>query len=170
MIEITDLGDKSFYDYIKNKKSKIKDYKKLIELIIKLQNIKFKNQYYFDEKKPHISNYWNLSLQNSSDSEDIILKKLEKLLTKSIELRLESDAPVGALLSGGLDSSIMVAILNNITETPVKTFTTGFGHELDEYNEAKIVAEHCGTDHNEIELSYKKLTDSLPNILFNLLI
>ena len=124
--------------------------------------------YYFDEKKPHISNYWNLNLQNSSDSEDIILKKLEKLLTKSIELRLESDAPVGALLSGGLDSSIMVAILNNITETPVKTFTTGFGHELDEYNEAKIVAEHCGTDHNEIELSYKKLTDSLPNILWHM--
>ena len=124
--------------------------------------------YYFDEKKPHISNYWNLNLQNSSDSEDIILKKLEKLLTKSIELRLESDAPVGALLSGGLDSSIMVAILNNITETPVKTFTTGFGHELDEYNEAKIVAEHCGTDHNEIELSYKKLTNSLPNILWHM--
>ena len=124
--------------------------------------------YYFDEKKPHISNYWNLNLKNSSDSEDIILKKLEKLLTKSIELRLESDAPVGALLSGGLDSSIMVAILNNITETPVKTFTTGFGHELDEYNEAKIVAEHCGTDHNEIELSYKKLTNSLPNILWHM--
>ena len=124
--------------------------------------------YYFDEKKPHISNYWNLTLQNSSDSEDVILKKIEKLLTKSIDLRLESDAPVGALLSGGLDSSIMVAILNNITETPVKTFTTGFGHELDEYNEAKIVAEHCGTDHNEIELSYKKLTDSLPTILWHM--
>ncbi|MDB4840797.1 asparagine synthase (glutamine-hydrolyzing) [Nitrosopumilus sp.] len=124
--------------------------------------------YYFDEKKPHISNYWNLSLQNSSDSEDIILKKLEKLLTKSIDLRLESDAPVGALLSGGLDSSIMVAILNNITETPVKTFTTGFGHELDEYKEAKIVSEHCGTDHHEIELSYKKLTDMLPTILWHM--
>jgi asparagine synthase (glutamine-hydrolysing) len=124
--------------------------------------------YYFDEKKPHISNYWNLTLQNSSDSEDIILKKLEKLLTKSIDLRLESDAPVGALLSGGLDSSIMVAILNNITDTPVKTFTTGFGHELDEYKEAKIVSEHCGTDHHEIELSYKKLTDMLPTILWHM--
>jgi asparagine synthase (glutamine-hydrolysing) len=124
--------------------------------------------YYFDEKKPHISNYWNLHLQKSFDSEDVILKKLEKLLTKSIELRLESDAPVGALLSGGLDSSIMVAILNNITETPVKTFTTGFGHELDEYNEAKIVSEHCGTDHTEIELSYKKLTNSLPTILWHM--
>ncbi|RZD41450.1 MAG: asparagine synthase (glutamine-hydrolyzing) [Thaumarchaeota archaeon] len=124
--------------------------------------------YYFDNKKPQISNYWNLSLQHSSDSEDVILKKLEKLLTKSIEIRLESDAPVGALLSGGLDSSIMVAILNNITDTPVKTFTTGFGHELDEYKEAKIVAEHCNTEHKEIELSYKKLTNSLPTILWHM--
>ena len=51
MIEITDLGDKSFYDYIKNKKNKLKDYKKLIELIIKLQKVKLKNQYHFSGKK-----------------------------------------------------------------------------------------------------------------------
>ena len=44
MIEISDLGDKSFYEYIKNKKNKLKDYKKLIELIVKLQNIKLKNE------------------------------------------------------------------------------------------------------------------------------
>ena len=47
MIEITDLGDKSFYDYIKGKKNKFKDYKRLIELIVKLQKIKLKNQYYY---------------------------------------------------------------------------------------------------------------------------
>lgn len=122
----------------------------------------------FDEKKPRISNYWNLKLHNSYDSEDEILKKLEKYLTKSIELRLESDAPIGALLSGGLDSSIMVAILSKITDAPVKTFTTGFGHELDEYREAKIVADHCQTDHREIELSYKKLVDTLPTILWHM--
>ena len=57
MIEITDLGDKSFYDYVKNKKNKLKDYKKLIELIIKLQNIKFKNQYYFNGKKIRFAKY-----------------------------------------------------------------------------------------------------------------
>ena len=124
--------------------------------------------YSFDEKKPKISYYWNLKLQKISDSEDEILKKLEKYLTKSIQLRLESDAPIGALLSGGLDSSIMVAILNKITNTPIKTFTTGFGHELDEYKEAKIVADHCYTEHNEIELSYKKLTKSLPTILWHM--
>ena len=51
MIEITDLGDRSFYDFIKNKKNKLKDYKKLIELIIKLQKIKLKHQYYFWGKR-----------------------------------------------------------------------------------------------------------------------
>ena len=50
MIEITDLGDKSFYDYIKDK-NKFKDYKRLIELIVKLQKIKLKNQYYYSGKK-----------------------------------------------------------------------------------------------------------------------
>ena len=62
----------------------------------------------------------------------------------------------------------MVAILSKITETPVKTFTTGFGHELDEYKEAKIVAEHCQTNHHEIELSYKKLIDTMPSILWHM--
>ena len=63
MIEITDLGDKSFYDHIKNKKNKLKDYKKLIELIIKLQKIKLKKQYYFNGKKIKFTKY---SLKSST--------------------------------------------------------------------------------------------------------
>ena len=124
--------------------------------------------YSLEDKKFNISNYWELNLQQSHDSVDTIVKKLEKHLEKSIQLRLESDVPIGALLSGGLDSSLMVAMLSKITDEPVKTFTTGFGHELDEYREAKIVAEHCNTDHQEIELSYKKLTNSLPEILWHM--
>jgi len=124
--------------------------------------------YSFEDRTFKISNYWELNLRKSNDSESLTIEKLEKYLKKSIKLRLESDAPVGALLSGGLDSSIMVAMLSKITDEPVKTFTTGFGHELDEYREAKIVADHCNTDHTEIELSYKKLTSSLPNILWHM--
>ncbi|NWJ29672.1 asparagine synthase (glutamine-hydrolyzing) [Marine Group I thaumarchaeote] len=124
--------------------------------------------YSLEDKEFNISNYWELSLQQSYDSEDTIVKKLEKHLEKSIQLRLESDVPIGALLSGGLDSSLMVAMLSKMTNEPVKTFTTGFGHELDEYREAKIVAEHCNTNHQEIELSYKKLANSLPKILWHM--
>jgi asparagine synthase (glutamine-hydrolysing) len=124
--------------------------------------------YSFEDRTFKISTYWELNLHQSHDSESLIKEKLEKYLKKSIKLRLESDAPVGALLSGGLDSSIMVAMLSKMTDEPVKTFTTGFGHELDEYREAKIVADHCNTDHTEIELSYKKLTNSLPDILWHM--
>ena len=67
MIEITDLGNKSFYDYIKDKKNKFKDYKRLIELIVKLQKIKLKNQYYFSGKKIKFSKYTLSHLHKESD-------------------------------------------------------------------------------------------------------
>lgn len=116
----------------------------------------------------NVDTYWELHLHSINDTEDVLLQKLERHLERSIKLRLESDAPVGALLSGGLDSSIMVAMLSKISSERVKTFTTGFGHALDEFNEAKIVAEHCNTDHKEITLSYEKLTNSLPTILWHM--
>ena len=67
MIEITDLGDKSFFDYIKNKKNKLKDYKKLIDLILKLQQIKLKNSYFFEKKKIKFTKYSLEELQQESD-------------------------------------------------------------------------------------------------------
>ena len=67
MIEITDFGDKSFYDYIKNKKNKFKDYKKLIELIIKLQKINLKKKYYFNGKKIKFTKYSLGHLHKESD-------------------------------------------------------------------------------------------------------
>ena len=124
--------------------------------------------YFSDTKKFTISQYWNLSLHQHNDSEDVILAKLEKLFEQSVKLRLESDAPIGALLSGGLDSSIMVAMISKISDEPVKTFTTGFGHKLDEFDEARIVADYYNTDHKEIKLSYDDLTNSLPSILWHM--
>ena len=94
MIEITDLGDKSFYYYIKNKKNKFKDYKKLIELIIKLQMIKLKKQYYFSGKKIKFTKYSLSHLHKESDlffdwylkycSKNLKLKKIKKILKKEL--------------------------------------------------------------------------------------
>ena len=67
IMEITDLGDKSFFDYIKNKKNKLKDYKKLIDLILKLQQIKLKNYYFFEKKKIKFTKYSLEKLQQESD-------------------------------------------------------------------------------------------------------
>ena len=94
MIEITDLGDKSFYDYIKDKKNKFKDYKKLVELIIKLQKIKLKKQYYFSGKKIKFTKYSLSHLHKESDlffdwhlkycSKNLKLGKIKKILKKEI--------------------------------------------------------------------------------------
>ena len=94
MIEITDLGDKSFYYYIKNKKNKFKDYKKLIELIIKLQMIKLKKQYYFSGKKIKFTKYSLSHLHKESDLffdwylkhcyKDLKLGKIKKILRKEL--------------------------------------------------------------------------------------
>ena len=94
MIEITDLGDRSFYDYIKNKKNKLKDYKKLIELIIKLQKIKLKNQYYFSGKKIKFTKYSLSHLHKESDlffdwqlkhcSKNLKLGKIKQILKKEL--------------------------------------------------------------------------------------
>ena len=94
MIEITDLGDRSFYDYIRKKKSKLKDYKKLIELILKLQKIKLKNQYYFGGKKIKFTKYSLSHLHKESDlffdwhlkyfSKNLKLGKIKKILRKEL--------------------------------------------------------------------------------------
>ena len=124
--------------------------------------------YYFSDKKIQTSQYWNLELNENTFDEKKNLEILEKLLTNAINKRQVSDAPLGALLSGGLDSSVMVAILSRLSEKPVKTFTTGFGHNLDEFDEARLVAEHCGTDHKEIMLDYSDLIKTLPSILWHM--
>ena len=120
------------------------------------------------EKSLKIEKYWDLKLGKNSLSEKENISELKKILGNAIDKRKVSDAPIGALLSGGLDSSVMVAILAKLTDNPIQTFTTGFGNELDEFDEAKIVAEHCETNHTEILIDFSDLTKSLPKILWHM--
>ena len=122
----------------------------------------------FSDKKVKIEKYWDLQLTENLRSDEENLKMLRLLLENAINKRRVSDAPLGALLSGGLDSSIMVALLAKLSDKPVRTFTTGFGNELDEFDEARIVAEHCGTDHKEITIDYSELINTLPSILWHM--
>ena len=127
-----------------------------------------KLEYSYTEKKIRIDRYWSLDFKENNFDESKNLEILKKLLTNAIDVRQVSDAPIGALLSGGLDSSIIVGILSKLSENPVKTFTTGFGHDLDEFNEAKLVADHCGTDHKEIVLNYSDLIKTMPTIVWHM--
>ncbi|MGH8115138.1 MAG: asparagine synthase (glutamine-hydrolyzing), partial [Rhodanobacteraceae bacterium] len=92
-------------------------------------------------------------------------KDLQKILTAAVSSRMVADVPLGALLSGGIDSSIVAALMQAESSTPVKTFSIGF-HERD-YNEAgfaKQVAAHLGTDHTELYVSPAEAMAVIPDL------
>ena len=93
-------------------------------------------------------------------------EQLKTLLKQSVKMRMIADVPLGSFLSGGYDSSLVTAIAQECSESPVKTFSIGFHEE--KYNEAKYaraVAEHLGTDHTELYIDEQdmfKLVESIP--------
>lgn len=120
-----------------------------------------------------IEKYWNAqevyansSVSTASEAE--LEEELEQVLTESFELRMVADVPVGAFLSGGIDSSTVTALLQKKQGRQLKTFTIGFHDE--EYNEAKharAVATHLGTDHHELyctEQDFEKVIPLLPEM------
>jgi len=91
--------------------------------------------------------------------------RLEELLSESVRDRLVSDVPVGALLSGGIDSSAVVSTMQEQASGSVRTFTVGFeDHALDESVHAKRVAAHLGTDHTELIVSSTEAMRVIPEL------
>jgi asparagine synthase (glutamine-hydrolysing) len=92
-------------------------------------------------------------------------------LEESVRLRLMSDVPLGAMLSGGLDSSVIVALMARHSHEPVKTFSVGFAEAKGEENElddARRVAGAFGTDHHELELSVADLAVDLEDLVWHM--
>lgn len=103
--------------------------------------------------------YWTLqaSMSEPEVSEDEWKARLKSALYKSIEQRLEADVPVGVLLSGGLDSSLVVGMLSELGQEHIHTFSIGFENvgeeEGNEFKYSDIIAQHYATDHHQIHAS-----------------
>ena len=120
------------------------------------------------ENKITISRYWSLGVNETCNDENFYIKNLTNLLSSSIKRMLISDVPVGVSLSGGIDSSIIVALASKLKKEPIKTFTVGFDVPEDEYGAAKLVSEHCNTDHTEIHLDSKDYIGNLMKTLWHM--
>lgn len=110
--------------------------------------------------------FWSANpLDWKEAQEECSIDQFEEKLTKVIERQMISDVPLGSFLSGGVDSSLITAIAQSISDTPVKTFTIGFPEEeFDESRYAKEVAKHLGTEHTEWVITQQDVLDLVPSI------
>tara|TARA_Y100001970_G_C14256723_1_gene876042 strand:+ start:6777 stop:8714 length:1938 start_codon:yes stop_codon:yes gene_type:complete len=115
-----------------------------------------------------IQQYYELPIRESTEDlgEEYYLETTRQLLERSVSNRMISDVPLGAYLSGGLDSSILVAMMSSASDSQAMTFSIGY--EEDNYNEesfAQLVSNHCNTNHTQIVLSNSNYLDVWPKLV-----
>jgi asparagine synthase (glutamine-hydrolysing) len=125
-----------------------------------------------DEGGARVERYWSYPHPSPVDgvSEDELAAQLLEELEESVRLRLMSDVPLGVMLSGGLDSSLIVALMARNMSEPVKTFSVGFREDErgNELADARRVASAFGAEHHELELSFRDQSLDLETLLWHL--
>lgn len=125
-----------------------------------------------DDLVARIRPYWDLAAVATAGTADpfagdadTAVAAFEPLLADAVARRMVADVPVGALLSGGVDSSLVVALMQGGSARPVRTFTIGFDDaRFDEAHHARRVATHLGTDHTELHLTPERALDVIPRL------
>lgn len=116
---------------------------------------------------PKVQTYWSLknTLESERGASIPTTEELHTLLKDAVKRSMISDVPLGAFLSGGIDSSLVVSLMQSQSSKPVKTFTIGFTEEG--YNEAphaRAIAQHLKTDHTELYVTPKEAMDVIPKL------
>jgi len=122
-----------------------------------------------DPRGLRLERYWTYPAPEPDleASQDELAEELIARLDEAVRLRLMSDVPLGAMLSGGLDSSLIVALMAKHMSEPVKTFSIGFTEDRDnELADARFVADLFGTEHHELELSYTQQQVDLADLVW----
>jgi asparagine synthase (glutamine-hydrolysing) len=118
-----------------------------------------------------LSRYWSYrdvlrgGLDNPIEDEREAIDELERLLARAVESQSLADVPVGAFLSGGIDSSTIVALYQKYSRHPVRTFTIGFAEQaFNESDHARAVARHFGTEHHEQIVTAREAQDVIAKL------
>ena len=163
------LNDLIHLNYINNENSIFKNIKKIkpgtfVSIFFEKNVVPKINSHEYWSIEKIISNK-NINHTNSSNS----LKDLDDILTDVVSKQIIADVEVGTFLSGGIDSSLITAKAQEVSNKKIKTFSIGNENKnYDESKYAKAVAKHLKTDHEELILNDREILNEIPNILSNL--
>ena len=116
-----------------------------------------------------IKRYWDVPLDEANQADEPEkLEELESILDETLRLHLISDVSLGAFLSGGLDSSSLVAMMSKLGVGDIKTFSVGYDSPDSELGFARVVADHFHTDHHELLLTPAAFRDFIPEMIWNM--
>jgi len=113
-----------------------------------------------------VRSYWNLPTTTVQGPEHAIAKILRKTLEDAVKRQMISDVPIAAFLSGGLDTSTVVALMSKDKREPIQTFTMGFGEPTDELSDAQLISRQFSTDHHELIISPREI-DAYPKAIWH---
>jgi asparagine synthase (glutamine-hydrolysing) len=157
-----------FYGYLKNDK-KIVFASEAKSIISNVEQVMIfpPGHYYEDGKFIKFTSIFD-HVESHNDALDKMYNEIEKRLNKGVLKRMQSDAPIGYLLSGGLDSSLVCAIANKYSDKPLVTFSIGMDTDPIDIKYARIVSKYLKTKHHEVTMSKKDVIESLDEVIYAL--
>ena len=120
-----------------------------------------------------VERYWDVTFSGGGGGggrrrEEDLIEEWSELFRESVRLRLMADVPLGMFLSGGIDSSAIAAVMSQLVEEPIKTFSVAFAErEANEFEYARMVAAQLGTDHHEVVVSPEEFFEALPQLVWH---